>query len=138
MIIILTILDILFVLIGVIYIVKNILINYKLSDSGFKNGCIAVLICVMVWFAGNGTFLGVKLLEVKDTLKYMQTHNGQEYEDIDIKTIEADIEENKKEMIKYTIVSGVAFVAFVVLTKNIAKEIKEKPTTSKWDLSKFK
>jgi len=136
--IILTVLDILFVLIGVIYILKNILINYKLSDSGFKNGFIVILICIMVWFAGNGAILGVKLIETQDALEYIKTNGNDGYEDMDIKSVEANINANRKEVIKYTTISGVAFVVFVVLTKNVEKEIKEKPVTSKWDLSKFK
>lgn len=136
--IILTVLDILFLLVGIIYILKNIIINYKLSDSGLKNGCITVLICIMVWFAGNGAILGVKLTEVQDTLKYIKTNGNDGYENINIKSVEANINANKKEVIKYTAISAGSFVAFVVLTKNVEKEMREKPTTSKWDLAKFK
>jgi hypothetical protein len=111
MIIVLTVLNILLVVISVIYMVKNILINYKLSNSGLKNTCVAILLCVIVWFAGNGAFLGVKLIEAEDTLEYIG---------------------------RYTAVSGISFIAFVLLTKNISKEIRARATTSKWDLSKFK
>jgi len=118
--------------------VKNILINYRLSESGFKNGCIAVLICIMVWFAGNGTLIGIKIIEAENTLEYMVNNEKEEYEELDINSVKLTIEENKEYVKKYFLISGVAFVFFVLLTKNISKEIKERPTTSKWDLSKFK
>ncbi|WP_346915812.1 hypothetical protein [Clostridium sp.] len=136
--IVLTVLNILLVVISVIYMVKNILINYKLSNSGLKNACVAILLCVMVWFAGNGAFLGVKLIEAEDTLEYMMTNEKEEYEGLDIKSIESTIEGNKKYVKNYFLISGVSFVFFVLLTMNISKEIRERPTTSKWDLSKFK
>ncbi len=131
-------LNMLLVFIAVIYMVKNILINYRLSESGFKNGCIAVLICIMVWFAGNGTLIGIKIIEAENTLEYMVNNEKEEYEELDINSVKLTIEENKEYVKKYFLISGVAFVFFVLLTKNISKEIKERPTTSKWDLSKFK
>lgn len=131
-------LNMLLVFITVIYMVKNILINYRLSESRLKNGCIAILICIMVWFAGNGTFIGIKIIEAEDTLEYMVNNEKEEYEEIDINSIKLTIEGNKEYVKKYFLISGVSFVFFVLLTKNISKEIRERPTTSKWDLSKYK
>lgn len=131
-------LNILLVFITVIYMVKNILINYRLSESGFKNGCIAILICIMVWFAGNGTLIGIKIIEAENTLEYMVNNEKEEYEELDINSVKLTVEENKEYVKKYFLISGVAFIFFVLLTKNISKEIRERPTTSKWDLSKFK
>ncbi|WP_346890967.1 hypothetical protein [Clostridium sp. UBA3887] len=131
-------LNILLVLIAVIYMVKNILINYRLSESGFKNGCIAILICIIVWFAGNGALVGIKIIEAEDTLEYMVNNEKEEYEELDVNFVKSTIEEDKKYVKKYFLISGVAFVVFVLLTKNISKEIRKRPTTSKWDLSKYK
>ncbi|KEZ88358.1 hypothetical protein IO99_02830 [Clostridium sulfidigenes] len=131
-------LNMLLVFITVIYMVKNILINYRLSESRFKNGCIAILICIMVWFAGNGTFIGIKIIEAEDTLEYMVNNEKEEYEEIDINSVKLTIEGNKEYVKKYFLISGVSFIFFVLLTKNISKEIRERPTTSKWDLSKYK
>ncbi len=131
-------LNMLLVFITVIYMVKNILINYRLSESRLKNGCIAILICIMVWFAGNGTFIGIKILEAEDTLEYMVNNEKEEYEEIDINSVKLTIEGNKEYVKKYFLISGVSFIFFVLLTKNISKEIRERPTTSKWDLSKYK
>lgn len=131
-------LNMLLVFIAVIYMVKNILINYRLSESGLKNGCIAILICIMVWFAGNGTLIGIKIIEAESTVEYMVNNEKKEYEELDINSVKLTIEENKEYVKKYFLISGVASVFFVLLTKNISKEIKERPTTSKWDLSKFK
>jgi hypothetical protein len=131
-------LNILLVFIAVIYMVKNILINYRLSESGFKNGCIAILICIMVWFAGNGTLIGIKIIEAENTLEYRVNNEKEEYEELDINSVKLTVEENKEYVKKYFLISGVAFIFFVLLTKNISKEIRERPTTSKWDLSKFK
>ncbi|GAA0773662.1 hypothetical protein GCM10008908_22210 [Clostridium subterminale] len=136
--IVLTVLNILLIVVSVIYMLKNILINYKLSNSGLKNACVAILLCVMVWFAGNGAFLGVKLIESEDTLEYMRTSEKEEYEGLDIVAIEKTISSEKEYIGRYTAVSGISFIAFVLLIKNVSKEIKERPTTSKWDLSKFK
>jgi len=118
--------------------VKNILINYRLSESGLKNGCIAILICIMVWFAGNGALIGIKIIEAEDTLEYMVNNEKEEYEELDINFVKSTIEEDKKYVKKYFLISGISFVFFVLLTKNISKEIRERPTTSKWDLSKYK
>ncbi len=131
-------LNILLVFIAVIYMVKNILINYRLSESGLKNGCIAILICIMVWFAGNGALIGIKIIEAEDTLEYMVNNEKEEYEELDINFVKSTIEEDKKYVKKYFLISGISFVFFVLLTKNISKEIRERPTTSKWDLSKYK
>ncbi len=131
-------LNMLLVFITVIYMVKNILINYRLSESRFKNGCIAILICIMVWFAGNGTFIGIKIIEAEDTLEYMVNNEKEEYEELDVNFVKSTIEEDKKYVKKYFLISGISFVFFVLLTKNISKEIRERPTTSKWDLSKYK
>ncbi|HAR84488.1 MAG TPA: hypothetical protein DIT16_03470 [Clostridium sp.] len=131
-------LNMLLVFITVIYMVKNILINYRLSESRLKNGCIAILICIMVWFAGNGTFIGIKIIEAEDTLEYMVNNEKEEYEEIDINSVKLTIEGNKEYVKKYFLISGVSFIFFVLLTKNISKEIRERPTTSKWDLSKYK
>lgn len=131
-------LNMLLVFITVIYMVKNILINYRLSESRLKNGCIAILICIMVWFAGNGTFIGIKIIEAEDTLEYMVNNEKEEYEELDVNFVKSTIEEDKKYVKKYFLISGISFVFFVLLTKNISKEIRERPTTSKWDLSKYK
>jgi len=131
-------LNILLVFIAVIYMVKNILINYRLSESGLKNGCIAILICIMVWFAGNGALIGIKIIEAEDTLEYMVNNEKEEYEELDVNFVKTTIEEDKKYVKKYFLISGISFVFFVLLTKNISKEIRERPTTSKWDLSKYK
>ncbi|HBL07440.1 MULTISPECIES: hypothetical protein [unclassified Clostridium] len=131
-------LNILLVFIAVIYMVKNILINYRLSESGLKNGCIAILICIMVWFAGNGALIGIKIIEAEDTLEYMVNNEKEEYEELDVNFVKSTIEEDKKYVKKYFLISGISFVFFVLLTKNISKEIRERPTTSKWDLSKYK
>lgn len=131
-------LNILLVFISVIYMVKNILINYRLSESRFKNGCIAILICIMVWFAGNGALIGIKIIEAEDTLEYMVNNEKEEYEELDVNFVKSTIEEDKKYVKKYFLISGISFVFFVLLTKNISKEIRERPTTSKWDLSKYK
>jgi len=131
-------LNILLVFIAVIYMVKNILINYRLSESGLKNGCIAILICIMVWFAGNGVLIGIKIIEAEDTLEYMVNNEKEEYEELDVNFVKSTIEEDKKYVKKYFLISGISFVFFVLLTKNISKEIRERPTTSKWDLSKYK
>ncbi|WP_346876546.1 hypothetical protein [Clostridium sp. UBA5712] len=131
-------LNILLVLIAVIYMVKNILINYRLSESGFKNGCIAILICIIVWFAGNGALVGIKIIEAEDTLEYMVNNEKELSEELDVNFVKLTIEEEKEYVKKYFLISGVAFVVFVLLTKNISKEIRERPTTSKWDLSKYK
>ena len=131
-------LNILLVFIAVIYMVKNILINYRLSKSGLKNGCIAILICIMVWFAGNGALIGIKIIEAEDTLEYMVNNEKEEYEELDVNFVKSTIEEDKKYVKKYFLISGISFVFFVLLTKNISKEIRERPTTSKWDLSKYK
>lgn len=131
-------LNILLVFIAVIYMVKNILINYRLSESRFKNGCIAILICIMVWFAGNGALIGIKIIEAEDTLEYMVNNEKEEYEELDVNFVKSTIEEDKKYVKKYFLISGISFVFFVLLTKNISKEIRERPTTSKWDLSKYK
>ncbi len=131
-------LNILLVFIAVIYMVKNILINYRLSESGLKNGCIAILICIMVWFAGNGALIGIKIIEAEDTLEYMVNNEKEEYEGLDVNFVKSTIEEDKKYVKKYFLISGISFVFFVLLTKNISKEIRERPTTSKWDLSKYK
>ncbi len=131
-------LNILLVFITVIYMVKNILINYRLSESGLKNGCIAILICIMVWFAGNGALIGIKIIEAEDTLEYMVNNEKEEYEELDVNFVKSTIEEDKKYVKKYFLISGISFVFFVLLTKNISKEIRERPTTSKWDLSKYK
>ncbi|WP_346899256.1 hypothetical protein [Clostridium sp. UBA7503] len=131
-------LNILLVFITVIYMVKNILINYRLSESGFKNGCIAILICIIVWFAGNGALAGIKIIEAEDTLEYMANNEKEEYEELDVNFVKSTIEEDKKYVKKYFSISGISFVFFVLLTKNISKEIRERPTTSKWDLSKYK
>ncbi len=130
--------NILLVFIAVIYMVKNILINYRLSESGLKNGCIAILICIMVWFAGNGALIGIKIIEAEDTLEYMVNNEKEEYEELDVNFVKSTIEEDKKYVKKYFLISGISFVFFVLLTKNISKEIRERPTTSKWDLSKYK
>ncbi len=131
-------LNILLVFISVIYMVKNILINYRLSESGLKNGCIAILICIIVWFAGNGALVGIKIIEAEDTLEYMVNNEKEEYEELDVNFVKSTIEEDKKYVKKYFLISGISFVFFVLLTKNISKEIRERPTTSKWDLSKYK
>jgi len=131
-------LNILLVFIAVIYMVKNILINYRLSESGFKNGCIAILICIIVWFAGNGALVGIKIIEAEDTLEYMVNNEKELSEELDVNFVKLTIEEEKEYVKKYFLISGVAFVVFVLLTKNISKEIRERPTTSKWDLSKYK
>lgn len=131
-------LNILLVFISVIYMVKNILINYRLSESGLKNGCIAILICIMVWFAGNGALIGIKIIEAEDTLEYMVNNEKEEYEELDVNFVKSTIEEDKKYVKKYFLISGISFVFFVLLTKNISREIRERPTTSKWDLSKYK
>jgi len=124
-------LNILLVFIAVIYMVKNILINYRLSESGLKNGCIAM-------FAGNGALIGIKIIEAEDTLEYMVNNEKEEYEELDVNFVKSTIEEDKKYVKKYFLISGISFVFFVLLTKNISKEIRERPTTSKWDLSKYK
>lgn len=131
-------LNILLVFIAVIYMVKNILINYRLSESGFKNGCIAILICIIVWFAGNGALVGIKIIEAEDTLEYMVNNEKELSEELDVNFVKLTIEEEKEYVKKYFLISGVVFVVFVLLTKNISKEIRERPTTSKWDLSKYK
>lgn len=131
-------LNMLLVFITVIYMVKNILINYRLSESGFKNGCIAILICIIVWFAGNGALVGIKIIEAEDTLEYMVNNEKELSEELDVNFVKLTIEEEKEYVKKYFLISGVAFVVFVLLTKNISKEIRERPTTSKWDLSKYK
>ncbi|MGN9163546.1 hypothetical protein [Clostridium sulfidigenes] len=131
-------LNILLVFIAVIYMVKNILINYRLSESGFKNGCIAILICIIVWFAGNGALGGIKIIEAEDTLEYMVNNEEDVSEELDINSVKLTIEGDKEYVKKYSLISGVSFVFFVLLTKNISKEIRERPTTSKWDLSKYK
>jgi len=128
----------LLVLITVIYMVKNILINYRLSESGFKNGCIAILICIMVWFAGNGSLVGIKIIEAEDTLEYMVNNEKEVSEELDVNFVKLTIEGDKEYVKKYSLISGVSFVFFVLITKNISKEIRERPTTSKWDLSKYK
>lgn len=131
-------LNILLVFISVIYMVKNILINYRLSESGLKNGCIAILICIIVWFAGNGALVGIKIIEAEDTLEYMVNNEKEESEELDVNFVKLTIEGDKEYVKKYSLISGVSFVFFVLLTKNISKEIRERPTTSKWDLSKYK
>ncbi len=131
-------LNMLLVLITVIYMVKNILINYRLSESGFKNGCIAILICIMVWFAGNGSLVGIKIIEAEDTLEYMVNNEKEVSEELDVNFVKLTIEGDKEYVKKYSLISGVSFVFFVLITKNISKEIRERPTTSKWDLSKYK
>lgn len=131
-------LNILLVFIAVIYMVKNILINYRLSESGLKNGCIAILICIMVWFAGNGTFIGIKIIEAEDTLEYMVNNEEEVSEELDVNFVKLTIEGDKEYVKKYSLISGVSFIFFVLLAKNISKEIRERPTTSKWDLSKYK
>lgn len=131
-------LNILLVFISVIYMVKNILINYRLSESGLKNGCIAILICIIVWFAGNGALVGIKIIEAEDTLEYMVNNEKEVSEELDVNFVKLTIEGDKEYVKKYSLISGVTFVFFVLLTKNISKEIREKPTTSKWDLSKYK
>lgn len=131
-------LNILLVFISVIYMVKNILINYRLSESGLKNGCIAILICIIVWFAGNGALVGIKIIEAEDTLEYMVNNEKEVSEELDVNFVKLTIEGDKEYVKKYSLISGVTFVFFVLLTKNISKEIRERPTTSKWDLSKYK
>ncbi|MBE6059751.1 MAG: hypothetical protein E7215_06215 [Clostridium sulfidigenes] len=131
-------LNILLVFIAVIYMVKNILINYRLSESGLKNGCIAILICIMVWFAGNGALVGIKIIEAEDTLEYMINNEEEVSEELDVNFVKLTIEGDKEYVKKYSLISGVSFIFFVLLAKNISKEIRERPTTSKWDLSKYK
>lgn len=131
-------LNILLVFIAVIYMVKNILINYRLSESGLKNGCIAILICIMVWFAGNGALVGIKIIEAEDTLEYMVNNEEEVSEELDVNFVKLTIEGDKEYVKKYSLISGVSFIFFVLLAKNISKEIRERPTTSKWDLSKYK
>jgi len=68
----------------------------------------------------------------------MVNNEKEEYEELDVNFVKSTIEEDKKYVKKYFLISGISFVFFVLLTKNISKEIRERPTTSKWDLSKYK
>ncbi len=137
MIVILTVIPILIIVLSVIYIGKNILINYRLSNNGLKNAFVAILLCVIVWTSGQGAILGAKMMQVQDVLENMIS-NEEEYTQGDIKVFEASISTDKSDLRKYTVVSCVSFGIFILLTRNISKEIKNRPTTSKWDLSKFK
>ncbi|MEG1257197.1 hypothetical protein [Clostridium sp.] len=135
---ILTVLNVVAIIAVVIYIGKNILCNYKLSDSTFKNTCIGMLLCVTAWCAFQGTYIGMISNQAEDLLEYNMSQTVTEEEKARLELEKEAIELNKKSVEKYTIVTYIAFAIVIVTQKSIDKKRNNTPTTSKWDLSKYK
>ncbi len=132
----LIIINISMIILTLIFIGKNIIINYKLSNSGLKNGCVAVFICVTVWCAGISGLIGVSINRGEDELNYSISQN--EISSEEIKECERNFESDKKVVKINTLIAVLSLGGLELLRRNIDKEIKTRPTTSKWDLTKFK
>lgn len=132
----LIIINISMIILTLIFIGKNILFNYKLSNSGLKNGCVAVLICVTVWCAGISGLTGVSINQGEDELNYSISQNELSREEIE--ECERNLESDKKVVKINTLIAVLSLGGLELLGRNIGKEIKTRPTTSKWDLTKYK
>ncbi|MEG0307238.1 MAG: hypothetical protein RR636_04790 [Clostridium sp.] len=122
----------------VIYIGKNILGSYKLSDSWLKNTSIIVLICIAAYGTFLGTFSGMVLIQEQDIIEYKTSKTLTEEEKLELAKEEEIFEANKSEVQKSTTVTCTTFAMVLGIQHSINKKKKNTPTAGKWDLSKYK
>lgn len=140
----LIILNIILAVLTVIFIVKELLINFKESKSKIKTSCLFIFVIISLFFAfvaGSGGFfisqqrdmLENELLTV-DKLGYAG-ESPQKREDIEEELKNLKRDENA--LIIYTSVGYLSFGCLLLINKNILKEMKAIKSNGKWDLDKF-
>ncbi|MEG2916673.1 MAG: hypothetical protein RR891_12490 [Clostridium sp.] len=122
----------------VIYIGKNVICRYKLSDSWLKNTSIMVLICIAAYGTFLGTFSGMVLIQEQDAIEYKTSKILTEEEKLELAEEEKIFKANKSEIQKSTTVTCTTFAMVLVIQQSINKKKKNTPTAGKWDLSKYK
>jgi len=127
-----------------VFIVKEILINFKESKNRIKNICIFFLAAVSLFLPfvmGRGAFymsLHRDGLE-NDLINADKTEIigiGPEYKN-DIQNQLDNLKKDENNLVVFTILGYISYGSMVILNKNIVKEIKIKKPEGKWDFNKL-
>lgn len=128
------ILGIILAIISGIFVVKNFLVNYKGSESGFKNVSNILLIVVSLICSLVSVWEG---FSVKEILLRLENPSGMSEEMIQM--LKKTATEQTKDVIVAIIVGYLCFLLAYLVFKSIEKEIKrelDRPKR-KWDWSKI-
>jgi hypothetical protein len=128
------ILGIILAVISAIFVVRNFLVNYKGSESGFKNVADILLIVVSLICSLISVWEG---FGVKEILLRLENPTGISQEMIQV--LKKTATEQTKDVIRAIIVGYVCFTLAFIVFKTIEKEIQrelDRPKR-KWDWSKI-
>ena len=120
---------------GGTFIIRNFLVDYKLSDNGFKNVAVLLLMvfAVVIALAASGDAWSVEVL--MDELQYSKNIN------VEIRQLmERNIENYRRESIMCIILGYTMFIASYFIYKNIKQELLRNLNRPKenWDWSKIR
>jgi len=131
-----------------IFIVKEILIDFKESKSKIKNISIYVLTIIVLFLSliiGRQAFF---ISEYQDTLeselrnelrnenKKVIIENAAEIKEDTERTLE-ELKSKENVLILYTVLGYVLFGCTIAFNNNIRKEIKNRKSEGKWDIKKL-
>lgn len=128
------ILGVILAVVSGIFVVKNFLVNYKASESGFKNLSNVLLIVVSLICSLISVW---ESFSIKDILIKLENLSGLSEEMIHL--LKNTVAEQTKDVTTSIIVGYVCFILAYLLFKAIEKEIQlelDKPKR-KWDWSKI-
>lgn len=131
------ILGMILAVISAIFVIKNFLVSYKGSESGFKNVCDILLILVSLFSSLISVWGGFSLRELLIRLQNPSDLSNLSEEMIQL--LKKTIVDQSREVTIAIIVGYVCFTLAYLIFKTIEKEIQreiDKPKR-KWDLNKI-
>lgn len=134
MLILLIIADIAVFILLILYIFKNILTNYTLSDSVARNVITMSLICICAFTAFGGTVGSVLSVNHEEEIKGEVASGMLDIESEDYFGIMAGIKEDKKDSIKSSIVEISSYIILIAYHEPYKKKKAKEPSKGRWKL----
>ncbi|MGH4123946.1 MAG: hypothetical protein ACREV6_13550 [Clostridium sp.] len=131
---IISILGIILAVMSAIFVIKNFLVSYKGSESGFKNVCDILLIVVSIFCSLICVWEGSSLREI-----LLRLENPSSMSEEMLQMLKKTVVEQSKDVTIAIIVGYLCFILAYLIFKTIEKEIQreiDKPKR-KWDWNKI-
>ena len=131
------ILGIILAIISAIFVIKNFLVSYKGSESGFKNVCDILLIVVSLFSSLISVWGGFSLREL--SLRLQNPSDLSNLSEVMIQVLKKTLVQQSREVTIAIIVGYSCFILAYLIFKTIEKEIQreiDRPKR-KWDWNKI-
>lgn len=134
-----SILDIILFISLVVFICKNIFMNYRLSNSWMRNSIIIILICII----GISCFYGVSFSMYtaqanKDLEATLTQKELRESEKEELSIIKEGIKEQESIAIYASVIGWTLFALIEMIQRKYLKAKQSEPAKGTWKLDKYK